>query len=163
MEVSIVERTMQEDMRWDEKSVNDMCMSDNLDLRRSETDLQYFDENTWEALDPAKVVAGERAELKRFAEMGVYEHVPREIALNDPDGKFVKVKWVRTNKGSAVEQVVKCRLVAQELGYGERMDELFSGTPSLMAVKVALAHAAKGGGVELGCHDHGCEGRFPLR
>ena len=145
MEVSIVERTMQEDMRWSEGLVSDMCMPDDADLQRSEVDLQYFDENTWEVLDSAKVVAAERAELMRFAEMGVYERVPRAEALNDPDGKFVKVKWVRTNKGSAEDQVVKCRLVAQELGYGQRMDELFSGTPSLMAVKVALAHAARGG------------------
>lgn len=145
MEVSVVERTMQEDMKWDERAVSDMCMSKDIELRRSETDLQYYDENTWEELDPAKVVEGERAELRRFEEMGVYEYVSREAAVNDPEGKFVKVKWVRTNKGSMADQVVKCRLVAQELGYGQRMDELFSGTPSLMAVKVALAHAAKGG------------------
>ena len=99
MEVSMVERTMQEDMRWSEGLVSDMCMPDNADLQRSEIDLQYFDENTWEELDSAKVVAAERAELKRFEEMGVYERVPRAEALNDPEGKFVKVKWVRTNKG----------------------------------------------------------------
>ena len=52
------------------------------------------------------------------------------------DGKFVKVKWVSTNKGTKDEQVVRCRLVAQELGYGQRMGELFAGTPSLAAVKM---------------------------
>ena len=145
MEVSLVERTMQEDMKWDEMRVSDMCMPDDMDIRRGETDMKYYDENTWEELDPVKVVEGERAELSRFKEMGVYEYVSRETAMNDPEGQFVKVKWVRTNKGSVADQVVKCRLVAQELGYGQRMDELFSGTPSLMVVKVALAHAAKGG------------------
>ena len=36
---------------------------------------------------------------------------------------------------------IRCRLVAQELGYGERIDELFSGTPSLMTMKMAFVHA----------------------
>ena len=76
--------------------------------------------------------------------MEVYEYVERYVAMSDTDGKFVKVKWVRTNKGIAFEQEVRCRLVAQELWYGQRMDELFAGTPFLMAVKVPLVHAAKG-------------------
>ena len=63
----------------------------------------------------------------------------------DTEGKFVKVKWVRTNKGTPLEPDVRCRLVAQELGYGQRMDEMFAGTPSLMMVKMALVHAAGGG------------------
>jgi hypothetical protein len=37
-------------------------------------------------------------------------------------------------------------LVAQELGYGQRMDELFSGTPSLLALHLVLVHAVLGGG-----------------
>ena len=56
------------------------------------------------------------------------------------------MKWGRTNKGTPQEPRVRCRLVAQELAYGQRMDELFSGTPSLMCARLALHHAAKGGG-----------------
>ena len=56
-----------------------------------------------------------------------------------------KVKWVRTNKGTAAQPNIRCRLVAQEIGYGQRIDELFSGTPSLMSTKMAIVHAAKGG------------------
>ena len=145
MEVSLIELTIQEDMKWTDKAVSDMCMPDDEDLRRVETDLKYYDKNTWEELNPGKVTAGEKAEFERFKKMEVYEYVKRDVAMSDPDGKFVKVKWVRTNKGTALEQEVRCRLVAQELGYGQRMDELFAGTPSLMAVKVALVHAAKGG------------------
>ena len=145
MEVSIMERTMQEDMRWDLMEVCDMCMPDNEDLRRSGTDMKYFDENTWEELDPERVAEGERAELERFKKVGVYDYETRAVAMNDELGKFV-VKWVRTNKGTAMDPEVRCRLVAQELGYGQRMDELFAGTPSLMAVKLILHHAAKGGG-----------------
>ena len=46
---------------------------------------------------------------------------------------------MRTKKGEGV----KCRLVAQELGYGQRLDELFAGTPSLGAVRMALVHAMR--------------------
>ena len=142
MEVSIMERTMQEDMRWDMMEVCDMCMPDNEDLRRSVTDMKYFDENTWEELDPERVAEGQRAELVRFKKMGVYDYETRAVAMNDELGKFVKVKWVRTN--NAMDPEVRCRLVAQELGYGQRMDELFAGTPSLMAVKLILHYEAKG-------------------
>ena len=69
--------------------------------------------------------------------MGVYENVSRAEAEKDETGKFVKVKWVRTKKGDGV----RCRLVAQVLHCGERLDELFAGTPSLGSVRVALTHA----------------------
>ena len=88
--------------------------------------------------------------------MGVYDSETRAVAMNDELGKFVKVKWVRTNMGTAMDPEVRCRLVAQELGYGQRMDELFAGTPSLMAVKLILHHAAKeGAGARY--HGLGCE------
>ena len=143
MEVSIMERTMHEDMRWDLMEVCHMCMPDNEDLRRSVTDMKSFDENTWEELDPERVAEGERTELERFKKMGVYDFETRAVAMNVELGKFVKVKWVRTNKGTAMDPEVRVRLVAQELGYGQRMDELFAGTPSLMAVKLILHYAAK--------------------
>ena len=53
----------------------------------------------------------------------------------------MKVKWVRVNKGSKDEPIVRCRLVAQELGYGERIDELFAGTPSMSSVRLVLHHS----------------------
>ena len=72
MEVSLMERTMQEDMKWGDKIVSDMCEPDNEDLRRAETDLKYYDENTWEELDTEKVMEAEKVELERFTKMGVY-------------------------------------------------------------------------------------------
>ena len=42
---------------------------------------------------------------------------------------------------------IRCRLVAQEVAYGERFDELFAETPSLSSVKIAL-HLAAGGGCD---------------
>ena len=143
--ISFVERTMQEDMTWTLDAVSDMCMPEDPFMRQINTDFMYYDENTWEPLDTKMVIEAEKAELKRFQDMGVYEYISRAEAMNDPEGKFVKVKWVRINKGTANKPEIKCRLVAQELGYGQRMDELFSGTPSLSTVKLVIAHAAKGG------------------
>ena len=45
---------------------------------------------------------------------------------------------------------MKCRLVAQELGYGTRMDELYANTASLSCIKLAMLYAAqKGKGLKL--------------
>ena len=137
MDVSHVERLMQDDLQWSLNTLEDMCVVDDPELQRYIADYSYFDENTWEELDPVLVHKGERDEYERFCKMGVYEYCSRRVAEHDAEGKFVKVKWVRTKKGGGV----RCRLVAQELGYGERLDELFAGTPSLGSVRLALAHA----------------------
>ena len=139
METNIVERLFQDDMKWEVNNTADMCEKENPELQRMTADYSYYDENSWEELDPKQVLKGEREEYDRFCKMGVYEHVSREQAENDDTGKFVKVKWVRVKKGEGV----RCRLVAQELGYGERLDELFAGTPSLGSVRMALTHAMK--------------------
>ena len=139
MEVNMAERVFQDDMKWNVDAVEDMCEEEDPELQRWAADFSYFDENTWEELDPKQVKKGEQEEYSRFCKMGVYEYHSRELAEQDAEGTFVKVKWVRTKKGGGV----RCRLVAQELGYGQRVDELFAGTPSLGTVKVALAHAMK--------------------
>lgn len=38
---------------------------------------------------------------------------------------------------------VRCRLVAQELGYGERLDAQTAGTPSLTVMKLSSAASEK--------------------
>ena len=144
-DVSMIEKLMQEDMKWHLDHVSDMCEPSHDEIGRGAVDFAYYDENTWEELDPTGVAAGERDELERFRKMGVYDYVTRREAERDAEGKFVKVKWVRVNKGTADEPKIRCRLVAQELGYGERIDELFAGTPSLTSVRLALHHTAKGG------------------
>jgi hypothetical protein len=144
MEISRIEKLFQEDFKWQVNALSDMCAPDDITVQELMNDIAYFDENTWEPLDRHLVEEAEKAELMRFQQMGVYTHVPKKEALMDPDAVFVKVKWVRTNKGTVGKPNVKCRLVAQELGYGQRIDELFSGTPSLVAMKVAMLHAAKG-------------------
>ena len=146
MDVTNLEENLyQDDMTWTINEVSDMCEPVDPMIRQMMLDMEYFDENTWERLDPSLVEKAELDELARFKLMNVYTYVSRSEAMNDPEGIFVKVKWVRTNKGTTEDPNVKCRLVAQELGYGKRVDELFSGTPSLQAMRLAVLHAAKGG------------------
>ena len=39
-------------------------------------DYSYYDENSWEELDPKQVLKGEREEYERFCKMGVYKCQP---------------------------------------------------------------------------------------
>ena len=81
----------------------------------------------------------------QFSKMGVYEYVDRGVALRDEEGLFVNVKWVRVNKGTRAEPKVRCRLVAQELAYGQRQDELYANTPALSTVKLTMLHDVEKG------------------
>lgn len=56
----------------------------------------------------------------------------------DPASKAVKAKWVWIHQGSQVLSEVCCMLVAQELRYGERLDEFFAGVLSWPRVKLSL-------------------------
>ena len=96
--------------------------ADDPTIKNTVDDMAYFDENTWEILDQQLGKEAEKAEIARFKKMGVYSYVSRSEALNDPDGSFVKVKWVRTNKGTAALPNITCRMVAQEIRYGQRTD-----------------------------------------
>lgn len=53
------------------------------------------------------------------------------------------VKCVRVSRGSDDHPEVRCRLVAQELGCGERLDEIIPGTPSSTVVNLLLSAAAQ--------------------
>ena len=99
METNMVERLFQDDMKWDLNSAEDMCAKEDPELQRRAADYAYYDENSWEELDPKHLQKGELEEYNRFCKMGVYEHVSREQAEKDNTGKFVKVKWVRVKKG----------------------------------------------------------------
>ena len=52
METNMVERMFQDDMRWNLDTIEDMCEKENPDLLRRAADYAYFDENTWEEIDP---------------------------------------------------------------------------------------------------------------
>lgn len=54
----------------------------------------------------------------------------------------MRVKWVRVRMGSDEPLEARCHLLAQELGAGQRLDEVFGGPPSLTVVKLLLWVAA---------------------
>ena len=72
MEVSYMERMMQEDFEWQLHNVSDMCEQDPTIAKQALADMTYYDENTGETLDPRLVQAGEAEGLQRFAKTGVY-------------------------------------------------------------------------------------------
>lgn len=101
---------------------------------------------------------GEKADLERSKKMGVYEYVSRSEAMQDFTGKTVKAKLARVSKGSEKHPEVRCRLVAQELGCGERLDELALRRYPEPHGCAALADSRCGEGP---FHDVvGCEGAF---
>ena len=112
METNTAERMYQDDFKLNLDYVEDMCEDEAAELKQTMADYAYYDENTWEELDPKQVEKGEKDEFERFCKMGVYVYVSRAEAEKDETGEFVKVNWVRTKKGDGVP----CRLVAQELG-----------------------------------------------
>ena len=122
---------------WEVLNLDDMCEAE--DFGTTNYDQQYYDEGTWDPLDPALVEVGEKDEMDRFARMNVYQYVSRDQAIEDREGKFIKVKWVRINKGTSQNPRVRCRLVGQELGFGVKDDELYAGTPSLVMLKLMLS------------------------
>jgi len=122
---------------WGRSMSDDMCEDDKFgDI---DYDKVYYDENSWERLDPKLVKIGEQEEMSRFKRQEVCAYRTRHEAKNDREGKFVKVKWVRMNKGVQGQPVVRCRLVAQELGYGVKDDELYAGTPALSTMRLFLS------------------------
>ena len=142
-ELNWVESMMREDFQWPTVDlVSDLCEPEPKWNNQQKAAHEYWDEVTGLPLDPQLVVSGEKDELDRFRQMGVYSYVPREQAEQDMEGTFVRTKSVRIDKGTPASPKVRRRLVAQELAFGERMDELFSGTPPLSAVKMALAHTS---------------------
>ena len=145
MEVSHVERMMQEDFVWSVSDVSDMCEETSEDVQRAVTDMNFYDETTGELFNQRLVREAEDEELLRFKKMGVYDYVGRQTAHQDGEGVFVKVRWVRVNKGTKTNPHMKCRLVAQELGYGTRMDELYANTPSLSCIMLTMLYAAQKG------------------
>ena len=55
METNLMERMFQDDMKWTLDRVEDMCEEENHELRRAVADISFYDENTWEELDPKQV------------------------------------------------------------------------------------------------------------
>lgn len=50
------------------------------------TEKKYYDDDTWEKLDPEGMKQRESAEVERFRNMGVYEYTGRAAARHDEEG-----------------------------------------------------------------------------
>ena len=95
---------MQEYMRRYQSLRSDVCTTDHPDIRRMEVDMNYFDEKSWEPLDAKLVVAAEKEKVSRLKKMQVHTYVNRQETEMDDEGKFVKMKWIRVNKGCKINQ-----------------------------------------------------------
>ena len=71
MEVSHVERMMQEDFVWSVNDVSDMCEETSEDVQRAVTDMNFYDETTGELFNQRLVREAEDEEPQRFKKMGV--------------------------------------------------------------------------------------------
>ena len=101
-------------------------------------DWKFIDDLTGLELDRRKVMKARLEEMSTFERMQVYECVPREVAKMSQTGKFVGVRWVDALKGVDV----RSRLVAQEFAGREVRDDLFAGTPPLMATRAIISDVA---------------------
>ena len=61
---------------------------------------EVYDDSSGERLDERLVQEACEEEMQSFRGMGVYEYVLRTTAQQDPSGRIVGVRWVRTNKGT---------------------------------------------------------------
>jgi len=104
-------------------------------------DWSYIDDNTGEVLDKKLVGKARAEELKGFEKMKVYKYVERSVAMQDKNGKLVKVRWVDVMKTDGV----RSRLVAQEFASGEVREDLFAGTPPLAATRYIVSSVASCG------------------
>ena len=111
---------------------------DDLHEPEDECHANHWHELTGCPLDPHLVMRGGERELKKLEERAVCERVPRAVAMQDPEGKFVRTRWVEVQKG----EEVRCRCDAQEFSAGEPRTDLFAGTPPLFANRLLVSMAA---------------------
>ena len=110
------------------------------DLHESEDECHanHWHELTGYPLDPHLVMRVGERELKKLEERAVYERVPRTVAMQDPESKFVGTRWVAVQKG----EEVRCRCDAQEFDARYPRTDLFAGTPPLFANRLLVSMAA---------------------
>ena len=111
---------------------------DDLHEPEDECHANHWHELTGCPLDPHLVMRGRERELKKLEERAVCERVPRVVAMQDPEGKFVRTRWVEVQKG----EEVRCRCDAQEFSAGDPRTDLFAGTPPLFAPRLPVSIAA---------------------
>ena len=128
----------------------DMCDKEEEKIIRES--MTAIDDNTGEELDPVLVKKARDEELDGFEEFGVYETELRSVAENDEEAKFIGVRWVDVNKGTAENPEVRSRLVGQEFAAGQARDDLFAATPPLAAARMMVSGLASRGRAGPGSH-----------
>lgn len=93
-----VEKSMHEHARSDRGVAHGMCDGWSDAICRGLACTGQHGEQTWQRSGPLLVERGERAELERIKQTGVYECVSRDTARRDMSGTTVNMKGVRTNK-----------------------------------------------------------------
>ena len=102
----------------------------------------YTDEYTGEILPTALVHAAMIDELDYFNE-NVWQAESKEKALAYPDSILVRCRWVLANKGDSEEPDVRARLVGCEVNKtGEKVDAFYASTPPLEAKKMLFSQFA---------------------
>jgi hypothetical protein len=96
----------------------------------------YIDDVSGECLDSKQVKVARQIELKTFEEMEVFQYVRRSDISRE--GKLVGTRWLDSCKNGKM----KGRLVAQEFAKGSNRDDIFAGTPPLMASRLVLSDTA---------------------
>ena len=95
----------------------------------------YRDYYTFEKLDPVMVRKARELEVARMIEFKVMIDVEEKSAT---DGKVVSCSWIDHLKRP---DLVRSRLVAQEVVKGKKREDVFAGTPPLAALRLLLWRA----------------------
>ena len=107
--------------------------------RPPDTGPPWYDDVTGEPLEDDAVRAAMKKEMESMANFEVFEKVPEKIAYDDPNAIIVGSRWVRIRKADGR---TKCRLVAQQINHGEKMDT-YAATASSVGARLLLAIATE--------------------
>lgn len=120
-------------------------MSDPVQEIEFQQSLRGIDDVSGESIDPVLIQRAREGEMAGFRKPEVYTYAPRGEAKNDSAGKFIGVRWVDRDKGSAEHPDVRCRLVGQEFATSEKRHDLYAPTPPLAAARMLVSNCASRG------------------
>ena len=110
-------------------------------MEEGETELVFYDDVSGEVLDWDGVIQARAEEINEFLKHGVYHKVPIQECYDKTGKGPIETKWIDINKGDAIAENYRSRLVARETQTDGRPD-LFAATPPLEAFKVVCSRVA---------------------
>ena len=102
-----------------------------------------MDDLTGRELNREAVNRAREEEIQFMQKIGVYVEVPTEECVSNTGAGPLSVRWIDTDKGKGMEELIRSRLVARDFkakGCGDRPD-LFAATPPLEALRMLLRMA----------------------